>query len=88
MTEPEVAANVEDRHARRCGSYRNLELALADPRGFDVEKAVDRVWACAPKPTPYADQMINQVIAKYADVAGPETQQAAADYMIENACVT
>ena len=66
-------------------SYRNLELAVADPRGFDVEKAVKRVWAYAPKPTPYADQMINQVIAKYADVARPETQQAAADYMIENA---
>jgi hypothetical protein len=65
-------------------AYRNLELAVADPRGFDVEKAVKRVWAYVPKPTPHADLLISGVIAKYADVRTPETQQAAADYIIAN----
>ena len=32
-------------------SYRNLVLAVADPRGFDVEKAIERVWAYVPKRT-------------------------------------
>jgi hypothetical protein len=65
-------------------SYRNLELAVSDPRGFDVEKAVKRVWAYAPRPTPQAALLIGKVIADYADVSEPKTQQAAADYLIDN----
>jgi hypothetical protein len=63
---------------------RNLELALADPRSFDVDKALQRVWAYVPKPLPFSEMMINQVIAQYADVSEPKTQQAAADYLIDN----
>jgi len=66
-------------------SYRNLEASVADPRGFDIEKAVKRVWAYTPQPTPQANLLIGHVMAQYADVSEPKTQEAAADYLIENA---
>ena len=63
-------------------SSRNLELAVADPRGFDIEKAIKRVWAYVPKPTAAGQALIGQVVGDYADVASPKAQRAAADYII------
>lgn len=65
-------------------SYDNLVQVANNPAKVDLGALYHAVWDYVPHPTVKGQAMIDKVLTTFADPARKETQQAVADFLVDN----